>query len=54
MEHVKDHLEIILSVSLKFYGVEPIKYIVDQKIKKYIVLMEKVYSEENLKSIVIG
>ena len=41
MELVKDHLEIILNVSPKYYGAEKIKFIVVQKIRKFTVLIPK-------------
>lgn len=41
MELVKDHLEIILNVSPKYYGAVKIKFIVVPKIKRFIVLIPK-------------
>lgn len=52
--YVKDHLELIQSVSPKCFGVEPIKSLAVQKIKKYAVLTLKVQLFGNSKDTVIG
>lgn len=54
MEHAKDLLVCIPSVLPRFYGAEKMKSIAVHKIKKYIVLMEKVTLFANSKNIVIG
>ena len=54
MEPAKDPSEIIPSASLKFCGAAGIKFTVALRIKKYIVLIAKEISSDNLKSTATG